>query len=229
MMVSIWQSFKQTWLASNDDRPIFDYKALRRYVGLAAVSLPMLVIYFSGTSELTSISVGYYSQYSRDIYVGFLFAIGAFLLAYNGHFFYESIASKLAASGAFIGAVAPTDCRAPQLSDFCQYDHLIVDYPTIHLVAAGVMFLVLIYFCLGCFRKRAWMKYKADPSNVWARNRAWLYSVCGAIMILALLAGEVIPLVIGHKPFGLVLVTEMLALFAFGIAWLVAGVRTKTD
>jgi len=202
--VDLWQSLKDTWLSPTDNKPNFDYKALRIYVGVVATFLPVLVYFASNGQDLSSVSVGYYSQLSRDIYVGSLFAIGAFLVGYNGHFFYEGIASSLHA-------------------------HLIEDWPITHLVSAAVMFLVLIYFCLGCFRKRALMKYRQDPSNVWARNRARLYLVCGIVMILALVCGELIPLALGYKPFKLVFITEMVALFAFGIAWLVAGVRTKTD
>jgi len=227
--VDLWQSLKDTWLSPTDNKPNFDYKALRIYVGVVATFLPVLVYFASNGQDLSSVSVGYYSQLSRDIYVGSLFAIGAFLVGYNGHFFYEGIASKIAAAGAFIGAMTPTNCVARQGSDFCLHAHLIEDWPITHLVSAAVMFLVLIYFCLGCFRKRALMKYRQDPSNVWARNRARLYLVCGIVMILALVCGELIPLALGYKPFKLVFITEMVALFAFGIAWLVAGVRTKTD
>lgn len=62
---------------------VFDYRALRLLMGLVALSLPFLVR-FIATNPLTSISASYHSE-ARDVFVGMLCIVAAFLWAYNGH------------------------------------------------------------------------------------------------------------------------------------------------
>lgn len=65
-------------------RQEIDHRTLKRVVGVVAISLAFLT-WLSAGAAMTSISAAYYAGgWSQSIFVGFLFAIAAFLLAYNG-------------------------------------------------------------------------------------------------------------------------------------------------
>ena len=74
-----------------------------------------------------------------------LFIVGSFMWAYNGHTLLETIASKIASAAAVIVALFPTSC------DGCPGDAT----STIHFTAAGILFLILAFFCLVPFRQRS--------------------------------------------------------------------------
>ena len=79
------------------ERYEIDHHTIKLIVGLIAVSLATLTSIFAG-GTIASISASYHvGGWSRDIFVGFLFAIAAFLLAYNGNSRPEMLLSKLAA------------------------------------------------------------------------------------------------------------------------------------
>lgn len=69
-------------MKTSDSGAVFDYRALRLFVGLVALGLPEVVAFISST-PLSSISASYYTE-ARDIFIGSLFVIGALLWAYNG-------------------------------------------------------------------------------------------------------------------------------------------------
>lgn len=119
---------------------VFDYRALRFLVGLIAIFLPIIVSLLS-TTELSSISASYYTN-ARDVFVGMLFIVSAFLWGYNGHTSREAVASKIASLAAMAVALCPTS------SDLCEIDTLSI----IHAIAAFVLFSILVFFCFGPFR-----------------------------------------------------------------------------
>ena len=75
------------------DNMVFDHEAIRRFIGLIALLLPVAVV-LSAWKILDSISISYhtptgfpflpYFPTPRDIFVGALFVIGAFLMSYRG-------------------------------------------------------------------------------------------------------------------------------------------------
>jgi hypothetical protein len=74
---------------------VFDHIAIRRFIGLIAILLPLIVIIAAWDGLPDSISASYYASARfpflpyfpspRDIFVGALFVIGAFLMSYKGH------------------------------------------------------------------------------------------------------------------------------------------------
>jgi len=88
---------------------VFDYRLLRFFIGFIAFALP-IVVTIVASRDLSSISASYYTD-GRDWFVGMLFIVGSFLLAYNGHSLKEEVASKLAAFAAFGVALFPTSCK----------------------------------------------------------------------------------------------------------------------
>ncbi|MFZ5878642.1 MAG: hypothetical protein ACOY0R_04680 [Chloroflexota bacterium] len=74
---------------------VFDHIAIRRFIGLIAILLP-LIVDVAAWDFLPSISASYHADPSefpflpyfpspRNIFVGALFVIGAFLMSYKGH------------------------------------------------------------------------------------------------------------------------------------------------
>ena len=102
----------------SNSNTVFDYRALRLLMGMIAFALPFIVTLVSSTT-LTSISASYYTE-ARDIFVGLLFVVSAFLMAYNGHTASEGWASRAASrcSGSICGwpRSAAIDCAAATAS-----------------------------------------------------------------------------------------------------------------
>jgi hypothetical protein len=186
-----------------------DHHTIKLIVGVIAISLAALTNLFSDT-PLESISASYYiGGWSRDIFVGFLFAISAFLLAYNGRSTRELIMSKIAAFAALGVAMFPCKCGDhPQL------------IPYVHGTSAAIMFIILAAFCYIFFRR-------AYKKGHWqAMLRAIVYALCGitiAASILILAADNLFGGLISSKIGRLTFYGEAAGLIAFGIAWLVAS------
>ena len=194
------------------NRPEIDHRTTKLIVGIIALGLPVLTSLFA-SQPLQSISASFYetsnSGWSQIIFIGFLFAIAAFLLAYNGRSTSEMCMSKLAAVAAL--GVALFRCR-------CVCHNELV--PHVHALSATTMFLVLTYFCFA-FLKRA-----RDKKHIQALARAIIYALCAIAMLLsvAVLAIEAWP---GETPFRhiarLTFYGETTGLVAFGVSWLTAS------
>lgn len=199
------------------DNKVFDYRTLRLLMGIIALFMPIAVVIFSNKA-LSSISASYYTD-SRDIFVGALFIVGAFLLAYNGHETNQAIASKVAAIAAFCVAYFPTSC------DVCEAT--VETY--IHYLSAITLFSILAYFCFVFFRK----KIKDSLGKELLRSR--IYFLCGSLMTACILMLILVFLLIKFGIISQELVDrlhivyfgEWIAMTAFGIAWIVAGKSFK--
>lgn len=189
--------------------PEIDHRTLKLIVGVVALSLAGLTRWFAG-SAITSISASYYAGgWSQTIFIGFLFAIASFLLAYNGLSRIEMISSKVAAAAALGVALFPCGCDG--------HAEII---PYVHDVSASVMFLILTYFCYSFFRRA---RSKGHPQ---AQARAVIYAVCGLTILISILT-----LTLDHFLGGPLRATvprltfygEATSLCAFGISWLTAS------
>lgn len=203
----------------NPTKEEIDHRTLKLLVGLMALSLGSLTSFFAD-SRITSISASYYEGgWSQSILVGFLFAIAAFLLAYNGLSRSEMLMSKFAAVGALCVALFPCDCNG----------HTEV-IPYVHFGSAAVMFLILVYFCY-VFYKRA-----REKGHTEANRRAFIYVLCGIVIIasiLILVFDKATGGVLSSRILRLVFYCERAGLVAFGISWLTASrvlpVLTRSD
>lgn len=207
-------------MASKEQPAEIDNHTMKFIVGIIAISLAYLTEQFA-VKSLTSISASYWDQgvWSGNIFVGFLFAISAFLLSYNGHESREKWLSKAAALAAIGVAMFPCGCDGhPQI------------IPMVHYIAASVMFSILAVFCYFFFL-RAWEKGWAQ-----ARARAVLYGICGLAIILAMVGMVVDHLMddaLSSRFQQFTFYAEATGLVAFGIAWLTASrilpYLTRTD
>lgn len=190
-------------------RQEIDHRTLKLMVGLVGLSLAFATSFLSG-GAIESISAAHcHGGWARDFLVGSLFAIAAFMAAYNGFSRLEKWVAKGAAVAAIGVAWFPSKCG--------DQAELI---PGAHACAAAIMFLMLTAMCWIFYRRARGAPYPG------ARRRARLYALCGiaiplsmGIIVVDHFAGGVIE---AHVP-RLVLYCELVALFAFGVAWLAAS------
>jgi hypothetical protein len=188
---------------------VFDYQVSRFVVGIIAFALPIVVSFISW--PLSSISASYWTG-ARDEFVGMLFIVGAFLLAYNGHTTGQSRASKVASLAAILVALFPTKC------DGCNINAVAI----VHYCSATALFLILAYFCLGPFSKKA-----KNKNTKKSGRRRIIYKICGTIMLVCIVTvGISLATKIGSEV-SIIYWAEAVALAAFGVAWMTASKPIK--
>jgi len=144
--------------------PAVNQYTIKFLVGLIAVLLPFIELALTGGwGAITSISESYWfddthwprtvdwldiSGWPRTVFTGFLFAITALLLGFNGEARIQGVLARVASCAAACIALFPCKCR---------FGTELIDH--LHYVAAGVMYAVLAWFCLH-FMARAHQKAK---------------------------------------------------------------------
>lgn len=191
-------------------KPEIDNHIMKLIVGVIALTLACLTALFA-PSGINSISASYHvGGWSRDIFVGFLFAISAVLLAYNGKKWPEEmILARIACVAAALVALFPCECGKG-----------IEIIPYVHFGAAAVMFIVLARFC-WIFHERALDKVYRE-----AKWRAKIYLACLIVIALAvvvLLYDGLTGQSLSAKVPRLIFYGEAAGLVAFGISWLTAS------
>jgi len=207
-------------MGNPSQRQEVDRRTIKLIVGLIAISLAPLTYIFAG-SGLESISASYWMGASaqgnfdwmgataRAIFIGFLFAIGAFMLCYNGRSWPQMVLSKVAALAALGVALFPCGCDRGTSFE-----------AKIHYGSAAVMFLILAFFSY-CFYKRA-----IDKKQPEANFRAAIYAACGLAILVSIVAltidtfwkDSISGLVQNFTFYG-----EATGLIAFGVSWLVSS------
>jgi hypothetical protein len=198
-----------------------NHLTIKLVVGLIALSLAPLTSFFAKHS-ITSISASYYEGgWSQSIFIGFLFAIAAFLLAYNGFSRPDMVLSKVASVAALGVAMFPCECANP--SELVLPAHGI-SAVTVHGISATTMFLILVYFCYSFYR-RARSKVRTQ-GNKRANRRACVYVVCGILIVVSILTlafDHFSKGILSSKVPKLIFYGELTGLVAFGVSWLTAS------
>ncbi|KAA3615982.1 MAG: DUF998 domain-containing protein [Calditrichaeota bacterium] len=198
---------------------VFSYLEHRKVIGILGITLPFIVsigasLFFSNNLQ-NSIS-SYYHTGMRDVFVGILFVIGFFLLAYRGHERADDIAGDLACLFAIGVALFPTTGgKLSQATEMTGY---------IHLAFAAAFFITLAYFSLKLFTKTN--PDKTPTKKKFQRNKVYKtcgWTIIGCIVIMAVLsflpAGTKASLESLRPVFWL----EAIAIIAFGISWFTKG------
>ena len=204
--------------------------ALRRLVGFLAFLLPVVV---AVGAPLLSDFIGlqysisdYYYTVMRNYFVGTLCAVAVVLFCYKGYEKQDDIAGDIAALLALLVAFFPTtpDHLTGCENTLCKAEFLGI----VHLVSAGLLFLVLSYFSIKLFTKSSKTKEELQlPENKGKRLRNRVYLTCGWVMIgcmILLIPFFAIPgLHEFRMDYKVVFVLEFAMLWAFGISWLTKG------
>ncbi|HEY0067190.1 MAG TPA: hypothetical protein VGB46_07505 [Flavisolibacter sp.] len=207
--------------------------ALRKSIGWTGILLPAFLIVgnwiFSECDIIASSISHYYYTRTGPWLVGALFAVGMFLVSYKGYG-KDYIASGIAGIAAVFIAMFPTNAETmvpaeSNLVDVCKLfelkEHKLRN--AIHYGSAAVFFLTLAYMSIFLFTKYD----KVDGKTREKKIRNGIFRTCGIIILVAvvliglygLLRDEMRGLA-RYKP---VFWLEWVALFAFGISWLVKG------
>ena len=155
---------------------VFDFRTLRLIIGALAFAFPVMVIALTGKIT-TSISASYHEPETRDLFVGFLFIMGALLVGYKGHRLavssgrggrlwvriqrdQEDWISAIGGIAALFAALFPTTC------DLCSPD----TKARIHTLGAFVLFADVAYFSLIAFLRSLNKKLQAYDELSQIRN-----------------------------------------------------------
>jgi len=190
--------------------PEINQYTIKFLIGFVALSLPVVELVLS-RGAITSISQSYWypdSHWSRNVFVGSLFAIAALLAGYNGTSSKQLWLGKVAALAAVLISMFPCNCGDDA--------HEIVK--GVHAASAGILFAVLAWFCWD-FIERAKTKLNDDRRTA-ASRRIVIYRACGVGMVIA------IALFVAHavtKEERLVFWGETFGLVSFGFSWLTAS------
>ncbi len=190
--------------------PEIDQYTIKFLIGFVALSLPIIELVLS-RGTITSISQSYWypdSHWSRNVFVGALFAIAALLAGYNGTSLKQMLFGKTAAIAAVLISIFPCNCGNDA-------NEIIKG---VHAGSAGILFAVLAWFCWD-FIERAKTKLGDDRKTA-ASRRIIIYKACGVGMVIA------IALFVAHvvsKQERLIFWGETFGLVSFGFSWLTAS------
>lgn len=187
---------------------VVSYLTLRRAIGILGISLPVILFAWGMLGEhrwLDTISA-YYAFRTRDALVGCLCTIGCFLFTYHGHDNHDNFVAHGAGLCAVLVALLPSTHPGAE--------HVL------HFVFAAGLFVLLAYIAYFRFTRQDNEPTKAKLT----RNRVYRY--CAVVMIVCVALIPVCDLSGLTARFHLVrpdFVLETLALWAFGLSWLVKG------
>jgi hypothetical protein len=153
-------------ILQNSEDQVFDIRTLRLLIGAIALAFPTVAYLLAGRIT-TSISASYHEPPARDVFVGFLFILGALLLSYKGHRLWfplsegsalwmrikrdqEDWISGIGGIAAISAALFPTAC------DDCSFDTTV----RIHTIGGFLLFSTVVYFSLIAFLRSLNLKFE---------------------------------------------------------------------
>jgi hypothetical protein len=203
---------------------IISYLTMRRFIGVLGIALPIIVVLGgfiqNGFVILDSISNYYYTN-MRDFFVGILCGVSLFLISYTGYEKIDNIVGNISGIFAFGIIIFPVSmyCGKDVRIGMFLLNDTISGY--IHLIFSALFFISLSFNSLFLFTKHA-----PGPISKEKRHRNVIYRLCGIVMILSMFC--IVTYTAFFKNTLLwkvhpVLILESIALFAFGISWIVKG------
>lgn len=200
------------------------YFVLRNGIAAIALAFPVALIAGVGLDHVqTSLSAYYHfsaahpDRYGagtmRDVFVGALCTIGAFLLFYRGCTRREDMTLNVAGVAAVLVALFPMDWPATDSWDMSTTS-------TIHFASAAIFFVMIGYVCV--FRAHDTLRILKD--EVWRRRFERVYLVLGALMIAVPGAIYSVHMLTPRTQGSYVaLLIELAGVVVFAAFWLVKG------
>ncbi len=205
---------------------VLSYRALRRLIGILGIALPSINVggglLFADTQVLPSISMYYYSN-MRDFLVGLLFLIGLFLLTYKGEKVLDLVVSSISGFFGLGIAIFPCQGTLDSTTGIGIFNLEAAFSDLLHFICAAAFFILLALNSLFLFTRNNSGRRTISPEK---KKRNVIYIVCGIVMSVSLLGILVCSLIFSESQmsdYKVVLIGETLALFAFGISWLIKG------
>ncbi|MFN2440349.1 MAG: hypothetical protein ABR503_14195 [Chitinophagaceae bacterium] len=216
---------------------LIPYQTVRKAIGWLGILLPAAMIIgnliFSTCNSIQSSISHYYYTITGHWFVGILCATAMFLISYTGYNQVDNIVSSVAGFAALLIAFFPTNMVKEVPVTIINEGCLLFSLPengirnTVHYVSSGIFFVALAYMSFFLFTKSK--GEKTEEKKI--RNK--IFKTSGVIIIVSLVLialygffGESGDRLSELKP---VFWLEWIALFAFGISWLVKGETVLKD
>ena len=201
---------------------ITSYMSLRNLIGWLGILLPVFCIiggYFIKEHMIQGSISSYYYTNMRDFFVGVMFLVGLFLITYHGYDRLDTITFIII--GVFSLCVAIFPCFKADFKDRIGIFNLLPKVSNVfHVISASAFFVLLAFTSLFLFTKHG-----EKPITREKKNRNIIYIICGIVMLVTMIALVLLNLFgkdwIGQYP--VVLIAEIILLWAFGISWLTKG------
>lgn len=202
------------------------YTIIRNGIGVLALGFPFVLMAGGGLDQIqTSLSAYYHfspsqpAQYGagkmRDVFVGMLCTIGAFLLFYRGYSVREDIALNVAGIAAILIALFPMDWPAQGAPTMVA---------KVHSTCAVLFFVMIGYVCV--FRAKDTLCILHDPQSCRTFRRIYL-----AIGVLMLATPAAIMFVDHIRPNAhngfTTLMLEVAGDLVFASFWLIKGLEIR--
>lgn len=211
-----------------ENKLVLSYLALRSAVGFLGISFPFVLVLgamlFGACSGFQNSISDYHNTSMRDVFVGILSAIALFLFAYSGYNRLDFWMAKAAGTFAFMIAIFPDALDLNNSCTIIPNQNIPSWMATVHFISAACFFLVLAYFSIVLFTKTDPEK-KDKPTPEKIKRNIW-YKGCGYAMLLCIVLIFLyfkVPSLNQNLPHYTVLVLESIALWAFGISWVIKG------
>jgi uncharacterized membrane protein len=207
-------------MANNNNTHVISYLTLRKLLGGLGISLPIILVVGAAVApdvEAFQSSISqYYHTPLRDVFVCILTSFGLFLFTYKGYESKDDWASNLAGICALAVAFFPTSIG--ECEEFaCR----------IHFISASLFFLLLSYIAYFLFTKSD--KDEADRTKE-KRMRNRIYRICAFTMVGCLILLALYFFLFETQwPKTTAFWLETIALWAFGVSWLVKGKTILKD
>ncbi len=203
---------------------------LRKTIGILGIALPLLLL-LNHEELLPSMSHYYYTT-AGVFFISILSAFGLILLTYQGYareegeFLSDNAITTMAAVCIFITVLVPTKADGymcpVQLMEPNRYlfGHENPIHGAIHLISAGLFLCLLGYMCFAKFTMSPAISpikkqyYKISAYIIWA-------SVAALIIMFSI--EKIAKIDLNNYWPAYVFWLELIAVWAFGIAWLVKG------
>ena len=210
-------------LHDKNNELIISFITLRQCIGVLGILLPFVCILGGLAAHFgirPSVSSYYYTN-MRDFFAGLLLIVGVFLITYHGYEKIDSIVNTL--TGIAGMGIAFFPCMGADPSEHVGMFLLTAAHSRIiHAVFAAAFFSLLAFNSLFLFT-RTNPKKKMTPNKI-IRNR--IYIACGIAIFASLIALAAFAFFTTSEfmdRWKIVLLLEIVMLFAFGVSWLVKG------
>jgi hypothetical protein len=194
---------------------------LRNMLGWLGILLPIadafFNIVFGGSFNppfiLSSISATHYSS-GYLLFEGLVFGVGLFLLTYKGYDITDYWMSTVAGAGAILLTLFPCSFPEGETRNFLMLPQSVTNI--FHLAGAFLFFFFLAVIEFFQFTKTNGVETEGK------KKRNILYRICAVVMLLSLILGFSLAKLVPNFHYW-VYIAESIALWAFGLAWLVKG------
>lgn len=206
------------------------YVIMRNGIGVLGFALPIVLIVGGGLDHIQSSLSAYYhfseaqpAQYGsgtmRDVFVGILCSIGAFLFFYRGHSLQEDVALNVAGIAAVLVALFPMDWPANSVAESSTSAEL-------HSVCATAFFLMIAYVCVFRARDTLCILNDANRRRIFER----IYLVLGILMVATPATIAVLSVVsTAERGRYTTLIIEVAGVFVFATFWLIKSFEIRTS